>query len=579
LSNAATVLALNALDYWIFVGFLVALAAVGYFSGRGERDSSVDYFLAGRNLPWYVVGGSYIAANISTEHFIGMVGATYILGVSTALWDWLNAFTFIFMIFLFVPFLIKSRVVTIPEFLEKRFSPAVRRIFAVITVIANIVIFMAAVLYAGGLALSGFLGWPLLTCIILTGLFAGGWAIYGGLSSVAWTGVFTAVIKIGGVATLSVFGLLAVAGNGSIIDGFMTVLERNRALTGPWHEALIHSTPHLSSARAYDRLSVIQGADHPMTPWTGLALLILSVSIWYNVLNQFIIQRILGAKNLWHARMGVVFAGYLKLILPIVTVLPGLILFALHPEYMLGDWTDAQHLADGGFVTLVKQLLPVGMRGLLLAALFSAVQSTVTSVVNSTATVVTFDLWVPLLQKNASDTDRVSIGVISSAVTVVAGILMAVWVSTHSGGIFQYVQTLNAFFAPPFAAAFLLGLLWRGANSTGALWAIIGGFLIALAIKLIGAAYTMPGWFYPFANQAGMVWTGSVCLCIAGSLLFRRSAADPGPVSLTIWHNAGILREGLGGRWYQSVPLWSAGFFVLALWIMSLFAHVHLPTR
>ena len=314
-----------------------------------------------------------------------------------------------------------------------------------------------------------------------------------------------------------------------------------------------------------------------MTPWTGLALLILSVSIWYNVLNQFIIQRILGAKNLWHARMGVVFAGYLKLILPIVTVLPGLILFALHPEYMLGDWTDAQHLADGGFVTLVKQLLPVGMRGLLLAALFSAVQSTVTSVVNSTATVVTFDLWVPLLQKNASDLDRVRIGVISSTVTVVAGILMAVWVSTHSSGIFQYVQTLNAFFAPPFAAAFLLGLLWRGANSTGALWAIVGGFLLALTIKIVGVSYTMPGWFYPFANQAGMVWTGSVCLCIAGSLLFRRSAADPGPVSLTIWHNAGILREGLGDKWYQSVTLWSAGFFVLAMWIMSLFAHVHLP--
>ena len=576
--NAATTLALNAIDYWVFAGFLVGLAIVGYVSGRGERETSEDYFLAGRNLPWYVVGGSYIAANISTEHFIGMVGASYILGVSTALWDWLNAFTFIFMIFIFVPFLLKSRVVTIPEFLEKRFSPAVRRIFAVITVIANIIIFMAAVLYAGGLALSGFLGWPLLTCIILTGLFAGGWAIYGGLSSVAWTGVFTAVIKIGGVTTLSVFGLLAVGGTGSVIDGFLKVLERNRALSGMWHDALVHSVPHLTAAGAYDRLSVIQGPDHPMTPWTGLALLILSVSIWYNVLNQFIIQRILGAKNIWHARMGVVFAGYLKLILPIVTVLPGLVLFALHPEYMMGDWTDAQHLADGGFVTLVKQLLPVGARGLLLAALFSAVQSTVTSVVNSTATVVTFDLWVPLFQRNASDSERVRIGVIASTVTVVAGILTAIWVSTHSGGIFQYVQTLNAFFAPPFAAAFLLGLLWRGTNSTGALWAIVGGFLIALTIKIVGVLYAMPGWFYPFANQAGMVWIGSVSLCIAGSILFRRTEGDAHTAAPTVWNNAAILREGLGAKWYQSVIFWSAGFFILAMWIMSLFSHIHLPT-
>jgi len=574
LPNAGTNLALNALDYWVFVGFLVGLAIVGYVSGRGGRDSSEDYFLAGRHLPWYVVGGSFIAANLSTEQFIGMVGATYILGVSTALWDWLNGFTFLFMIFLFVPFLLKSRVVTIPEFLEKRFSPAIRRIFAVITVIANIIVFMAAVLYAGGLALSGFLGWPLLTCIVLTGLFAGAWAIYGGLSSAAWTGLFTAVIKIGGVATLSVFGLLAVAGNGSIIDGFMMVLERNRARAGPWHEAVIHSVPHLTSAGAYDRLSVIQGPDHPLAPWTGLVFLVLSLAIWYNVLNQFIIQRILGAKNIWHARMGVVFAAYLKMFLPIVTVLPGLILFALHPEYMLGNWTDAQHLADGGFVTLVKQLLPVGMRGLLLAALFSAVQATVTSVVNSTATVVTFDLWVPLMQRTASDLQRVRIGVIASTVTVVAGILSAVWVSTHSGGIFQYVQTLNGFFAPPFAAAFVLGLLWRGANSTGALSAIVGGFLIGLAIKITGFLYTMPDWFYPFANQAGMVWIGSVALCIAGSLLHRHGGPEPNTAELTIWNNAAILREGMGDKWYQNVPLWTAGFFILAMGLMSLFSHI-----
>ncbi len=574
-------LSLQAVDYWIFVGFLVGLAAVGYWSGRGEQASSEDYFLAGRNLPWYVVGGSYIAANISTEHFIGMVGASYILGVSTALWDWLNAFTFIFMIFLFVPFLLASRVVTIPQFLEQRFSPAVRRIFAVITVIANVIIYMAAVLYAGGLALSGFLGWPLLACIVLTGAFAGAWAIYGGLSSVAWMGVFTAVIKIGGVATLSVFGLLAVAGNGSVLDGFHEVLARNRALTGVWHDALLHSVPHLTSAGFYDRMSVIQGADHPMTPWTGLALLILSVSIWYNVLNQFIIQRILGARNIWHARMGVVFAGYLKLILPVVTVLPGLILFALHPEYMFGNWEDAQHLADGGFVTLVKQLLPAGARGLLLAALFSAVQSTVTSVVNSTATVATFDLWIPLFKQNATDHEKVRAGIYASTLTVLAGIVMAVWVSTHSGGIFQYVQTLNAFFAPPFAAAFLLGLLWRGANANGALCAIIGGFLLALAIKVLGWGYAMPGWFYPFANQAGMVWTGSMLLCVLGSILLPvKSDAERAPGrGLTVWNNAAILQEGMGTPWYRSVVLWTAGFFALAIWLMLQFASFHFPSR
>jgi SSS family solute:Na+ symporter len=568
------VLALQSIDYWVFGGFLLALAAVGYISGRGERASAEAYFLAGRNLPWYVVGGSYIAANISTEHFIGMVGASYILGVSTALWDWLIAFTFIFMIFVFIPFLLSSRVVTIPEYLERRYNAGVRRSFALITIVANIVIFMASVLYAGGLALSGFLGWPLITCIVLTGLFAGVWAIYGGLSSVAWTGVFTAVIKIGGVTTLAVFGLLAVAGNGSVIDGFHEVLIRNRGLTGPWRDALLVSAPHLSTSGVYDRMSVIQGSDHPMTPWTGLPLLILSVSIWYNVLNQFIIQRLFGARNIWHARMGVVFAGYLKLILPIVTVLPGLILFALHPEYMSGNWVDAQHSADAGFVTLVKELLPAGVRGLLLAALFSAVQSTVTSVVNSTATVVTFDLWIPLLRPDATDREKVTAGVIASTATVVAGILMAIWVSTHSGGIFQYVQTLNAFFAPPFAAIFLLGLFWRRANAAGAITAVVGGFFVALAIKIIAWMYVMPPWFYPFANQAGMVWTGSMLLCIAGSLLTAPGAPKTQDVAevLTVWGHSRILREGLGEKWYQSVLLWTSGFFVLAMAIMWCFA-------
>lgn len=581
MSASASALPLQAIDYWVFAGFIISLAAVGYFSGRGERASSEDYFLAGRNLPWYVIGGSFIAANISTEHFIGMVGASYILGVSTALWDWLNAFTFTFLIFAFIPFLLSSRVVTIPEYLERRFNSTVRRSFAVITIIANIVIFMAAVLYAGGLALSGFLGWSLLTCIVLTGLFAGVWAIYGGLSSVAWTGVFTAIIKIGGVATLSVFGLLAVAGNGNLLDGFHEVLARNRGLTGPWHVALLRSVPHLTHAATYDRMSVIQGPDHPMTPWTGLALLILSVGIWYNVLNQFIVQRVFGARNIWHARMGIVFAGFLKLVLPVVTVLPGLILFALHPEYMSGDWTDAQHAADAGFVTLVKELLPAGVRGLLLAALFSAVQSTVTSVVNSTATVVTFDLWVPLIRKNATDKERVSAGVISSSVTVIAGILTAIWVSRHSGGIFQYVQTLNAFFAPPFAAVFLLGLFWQGANSTGAIWGIAGGFLVAVAIKLLGWAYLMPPWFYPFANQAGMVWIGALILCIAASLASARRNVPlkPGALSLTLWDNSAILSEGLGTTWYNSVLLWSATFFLLAMWIMWQFADLHTPSH
>jgi solute:Na+ symporter, SSS family len=572
-------LSLNALDYIEFFLFVAALSLVGFISGRGERASSSEYFLAGRKLRWYVVGASYIAANISTEQFIGMVGASYLLGVCPALWEWLNVFTFLFMIFIFIPFLLSSKVVTIPEFLSRRYGPAVRQIFAIVTVVANIVIFMAAVLYTGGLALNGFFGWPLVVCIVLTGVFAGGWAIYGGLSSVAWTGVFTAVVKFTGASAVTVLGLLAVSGTGNIFDGFRTVIERNRATSGVWRDAAQHVLSHLTSADSYNRLSVIQGPDHPLAPWTGLFFLVMSVSIWYNVLNQFIIQRILGSRSIWDARMAVVFAGYAKLVLPLITVLPGLILFTLHPEYLLSDWLDAQHQADKGYIVLVKELLPIGMRGLLLAVLFSAVQATITSVVNSTATVLTIDIYAPLFGRHASDKQLVTVGVWASVFTVVVGIVIAIWLSAFGGGVFQYIQTLNAFFAPPFAAIFVLGLLTRRANAAGAIIAIIGGFAIGVVLKLAATFLAMPGWFYPFANQAAITWVASMVLCIGGSSLVKRDAGQLQARAVTLWDSAALLRQGLGEVWYQNVVVWSAGFVVAIIGAMFWFSDAVFPVR
>ncbi len=575
--TSGAALPLNSLDYVEFFLFVAALSVVGLISGKGERSSSKEYFLAGRKLRWYVVGASYIAANISTEQFIGMVGASYLLGICPALYEWLNVFTFLFMIFIFVPFLLSSKVVTIPEYLARRYGPVVRQIFAFITVVANIVIFMAAVLYTGGLALNGFFGWPMPLCIVLTGLFAGGWAIYGGLSSVAWTGVFTAVVKLTGASAVSILGLLAVSGKGSIVDGFRIVIERNRAASGAWHDALQHVVSHITASGSYNRLSVFQPPDHPLTPWTGLFFLVMSVSIWYNVLNQFIIQRILGSRSIWDARMAIVFAGYVKLLLPLITVLPGLILFALHPNFLQGDWLTAQHQADKGYIVLVTELLPVGMRGLLLAVLFSAVQATITSVVNSTATVLTIDIYVPLFRPNATDKELVTFGVFASIASVVVGILIAIWLSSAGGGIFQYIQTLNAFFAPPFAAIFVLGILTRRANSTGGIVAIVGGFAVGVLLKVIGALTPMPSWFYPFANQAAMTWSASMLLCIIGSALHSSKRDQTVADRVTLWDSGALLREGLGEVWYKSVVLWSAGFVVAILGAMFLFSDLVFP--
>src|ERR1700744_4768491 len=266
---------------------------------------------------------------------------------------------------------------------------------------------MAAVMYAGGLALSGFFGWPLLWCIIGTGLFAGGWAVYGGLNTVAWTGVFSAIVKIGGVTLLTILALKAMTPSGGIIDGFIATIRANVADHGPWRDALLASSPHLTHYGIYNRLTVFQPPDHPLTPWTGTFLGFLAVGVWYGVMNQFIVQRVLGARDIWHARMGMVMAGYAKLFLPFIIVLPGLILFARHPEFMLGDWAGANHRADGG---------------LLLAVLICAVQSTVSSVVNATGAILTFDLYVPLINPSASEKQKVRVGIWTSLIAIIAGI-------------------------------------------------------------------------------------------------------------------------------------------------------------
>ena len=192
---------------------------------------------------------------------------------------------------------------------------------------------------------------------------------------------------------------------------------------------------------------------------------------------------------------------------------------------------------------------------------------------NSTATILTIDIYVPLFRPKATDRELVNVGVWSSVVTVILGILIAIWLSAFGGGVFQYIQTLNAFFAPPFAAIFVLGLLTRRANSTGALLAIIGGFTIGVLLKAIGAVTTMPGWFYPFANQAAITWVSSLVLCMVGSSL-ARGRAHPAAESVTLWNSAALLREGLGGAWYQNTVFWTAGFVVAIIGAMAYFSGI-----
>ena len=240
------ILSFGVWDYLAFAGFFVILSLVGYFAGRKERTNRDEYFLAGHKLPWYVVGFSFIASNISSEHFIGMIGAAYIYGMCISMYSWGNILSFTFLIWLFIPFLLSSRIFTTPEYLEYRFSKALRQLFAIITVIANIVAFLAAVLYGGGLALYTLFGVPFWLSVIILGVVAGIWAIYGGLSSVAWTDFITVIVMVLGGLLVTFLGLKMLSDHGSLLDGIRVMFDHNAAKDGIYAEAVNKAAEHIS---------------------------------------------------------------------------------------------------------------------------------------------------------------------------------------------------------------------------------------------------------------------------------------------------------------------------------------------
>jgi solute:Na+ symporter, SSS family len=315
----------------------------------------------------------------------------------------------------------------------------------------------------------------------------------------------------------------------------------------------------------YSRLSVIQPISHKVTPWPNLILGVFTISIWYNTLNQFMIQRVLAAKSSYHARMGIVLAGYLKILMPVIIVLPGLILFARFPEVLNLPWEEVRPEADKGYITMLQLVVPIGLRGIFLASLFGAIQSAVSSVLNSTSTVLTLDIYKRMIHKKAPDSHYVSFGRWSSFVILIISIILAGFIGKLGGSLFVYIQTLYAFFAPPFAAIFVLGILFRRINGKGAIVSVILGFILSILIKVyIQYAEFPPTWLVPFQMQAIVNWAFCIIVCVLISLFTEKPRPEQITNQLTInWKKLNIFDD-LGDKWYTSVILWW-GIFVLII--------------
>ena len=476
------------IDFILFALYLVLNMALGIWVARRRTGGTRDYFLAGDGLPWYTIGGSIIAANISTEHFIGMIGVAYAVGFVVAQWEWGNWFTFSALIWIFLPYYIRGGLYTMPEFLERRYNATCRYLFAVCSLVLWIVAQMAVVMLAGGKAMNGMFGWDETVTIIGLAVLAGSYTIYGGLVSVAWTDFLQFVVMMLGGLIVTVVGLHQVGG---------------------LHNLMMESP---------EKFKMIYPLTDKEYPWFGVWSLFLSIGIWYNCTNQFIVQRCLGARSEWDARMGVVFAGFMKILLPLLVVIPGIVAFKLYPN--LQD-------KDQAFPTLVRELVPIGLSGIVMAGLASGMLSHISSVLNSCSTIFTMDLYRPVLGRDKSEQHLVRVGRISAFTILVIATLLAIWFSHQKLGVFDLIQDIGAWVAAPISAVFLLGVLWKRTTAWAATFVLVFAFPYTAFVEYY--LFKRVGWLMPYdnwLNRTFLVWASSMILLVLLSLVTKPPARE-----------------------------------------------------
>ncbi len=533
------------LDHLVFGAYLLVVAAVGILASR-RKEQSDDYFLAGRNLTWWVIGGSLIAANISTHHFIGMSGQGFTIGLAIASYEWIAAIALIIYGKFFLPYYLKTRITTMPEFLETRFNHRVRLTFAIISLVGYVFIELAVVLYTGSLAIESIFGLPLTWGLAILCLIGGGYTIYGGLRSVAFTDVIQVAVLIVGGLVVTGLGLVAVGGatpgyGANLWDGLRAVAD---------------GSP--------EKFHMVQPWNHPELPWIGVFFGgMWLANIFYWGCNQFITQRTLAARSVWHGQMGVVFAGFLKLLVPVLVVLPGIIAWRLYDPaegLLRARFTLAK--GDLAFPTLVRQLLPPGLTGLVMAGLMGAVMSTIASLLASSSSIFTFDIYQRHLNPAASGRRLILVGRLATLAVLVVATVVG-WFLRDLGAIFTYIQKYWSIAYPSICAVFLAGFFWPRANARGCLAALLAGPLWA-------GLYTVAegrDWIFtlPFLTRAGI----DFLFCWA-LIWWLRSPAGAVPAQARIDRSfpPAVVAEMQALPFYRRFGFWSA---VLVACIVALY--------
>jgi solute:Na+ symporter, SSS family len=437
---------IRVLDLVVIAGYFLILLGISVWAARREKNVSADYFLASRDVAWFAVGASLFASNIGSEHLVGLAGSGAASGLAVGQFEWLACLILLLLGWLFVPYYLKSGVYTMPEFLERRYNSASRTYFTWVSVIGYVLTKISVTLYAGGVVIRAVTGWNFYTAAIVLIVVTGLYTIFGGLRAVVYTEVLQAIVLILGSITLMAIGLSRVGG----ISGL---------------EAKVPA----------GFFSMWKPVNHPDFPWTGIVFGAPILGIWYWCTDQHIVQRVLAAKNIKEARTGTIFAGYLKILPVFIFVLPGVVAAAL--------FADVHNNADSAYPTLVTRLLPEGIKGLVLAGMLAALMSSLASAFNACSTLLTWDVY-RKMRPTATESQLVRVGRISAGVMVFLGLVWIPFMKYISSQIYIYLQSVQAYIAPPIAACFLLGLFYRRLNGAGAMASLVTGLVLGL-LRLI----------------------------------------------------------------------------------------------
>ncbi|MEY3946777.1 MAG: hypothetical protein RJB03_1483 [Bacteroidota bacterium] len=431
---------------WIFVVlYLIVIAAVSVWSIRKSKETTSDYFLANRNLGWFVIGASILASNVGSEHIVGLAGSAAKSGTVLGHYE-LHSYIVLILGWVFVPFYLRSSVYTMPEFLERRFNPQSRRLLTIIQLISYVIAKASVTIFAGALVFNQFLGVDFWTGAIILVVVTGVYTVMGGLHAVMYTEAIQAIVLLLGSLVLMIFGLQEVGG---------------------W-DALMQAVPK-------EKLNMFLPLSDPEFPWLGILIASPIVGLWYWCTDQHIVQRCLAAKNEQEARRGTIFAAFLKLMPFFIFLIPGLIAYALHAQGKIQlDDTNA------AFPVMVKSIMPVGLRGVLAGGLLAALMSSLASVYNACSTLYTIDIY-KKSHPEASEKQLVKVGRIATAVIVLLGMAWIPLMGRIDDGLYNYLQSVQSYLAPPIAAVFLLGVFFKRLNAQGAYSSMVIGFILGMA--------------------------------------------------------------------------------------------------